>query len=231
MSDPEFTAFEVFSSLRKGDLIRIARRCGEATENDVANEAWLLARELTKKHNQDPTFYFSDPVGQRTLLGYLFNRFVRYRETKIRNSIRLEWTEVEQPERYDSIVAAASIAKMGDPLRILLAEESPKKGYEPSPHDTETGAYLRLLELHGGSMRALAESLNISLSHCYRRRRRAREICKVQQPLFNGTAHDDRSPLGSWRQPRLNLNSTPKGGKATPQSYSTELPFTKSDHR
>jgi hypothetical protein len=67
------------------------------------------------------------------------------------------------------------------------------------PHDTESGAYLHLLEQHHGSIQELADSLLISVSYCYHRRKRALERCKVQCLLFSGTSHDSNLPLRGWR--------------------------------
>lgn len=200
MLDPRLAAFLEFTRQHESDLRRIARRCREATHEDVQNQAWLLADSLAKKHGQDLALYFSDPSFRATLVAHLVNHFVHFRERKIRNSLRLEQTEAHERDRYDSIVAAASIGRGGDPLFLLLAEESSREAFQPSPHDTESGAYLHLLEANGQSMRRLADSLMISVSYCYRRRRRARELCAVQHSLLVGLAHEESLPLRAWRR-------------------------------
>jgi hypothetical protein len=201
VADPRYTAFKQFLALRCKDIQRIASHTrNEYTVADVENEAWLIASDLVG--DEDFTAHFLNPEFQGTLLRYLYQQLVKYKERKFRNPVRLDQKDDDGPDQYD-LLGGAGNNDTPDPLAILIAsEDAPPGNDEPNPHDTQAGAYVHLLRRHKGSIRDLAEYLRISVSHCYRCIARARELARYQSALSFSMARDDMR-IRRWRNFRV----------------------------
>ena len=203
MIDRGDLAFREFVALRATAICRIARRTrGEFSILDVQGEAWLLAHELAG--TDGITAFLALEVNQDKLLGYLYKRLVCYRECKIRHAVRLDQQEDDSPDKYD-VLCRPGVGELADPLEILQTAESPPPGNEvPGPYDSPAAAFVHLLSRHGGSMRAVANYLRISVSHCYRRCAKARHLAEFQRsiPIHTGSAGGDL-PLRPWRSFQL----------------------------
>ena len=204
MEDPWYAAFKRFITLRDKDIRRIASHTrGEYTVSDVQNEGWLIACDLAGTEDMMVTT-LAGPEFQETVLGHLYQRLVRYGDRKVRHAVRLDQKDQDGPDKYDLLDEAGG-AELLDPLATLMAQEAkPPQNDDPSPHDTQAGAFVYLLRRNGRNVRSLADYLLISVSHCYRRIARERHLVEHQCSMAFGTAHDDPGfPLRRWRNFRI----------------------------
>lgn len=205
MIDPRYSPFEQFLIDRDKDIRRIAGRTrSEITAEDVRNEAWIFAVELSQTGNIAAEIVNLE--FQEKVLSHLFQYFVRYTEHNVRNAVRLDQQAYEDgpADRYD-LLDHLSAGGLSDPLSLLLAWESAPSGSgEPDPLHTQAGAYYHLLGRHDGKITTLAEYLQISASHCYRCYGRVRQLAEAQWSMaFAPAANATEPPLKPWRKFRV----------------------------
>ena len=86
ISDP----FTDFTRSRASDLRRIANQTrGEQTFGDICNEAWLIVTEIHEKRGITPDLY--SKIDQDEILGWLYNKVVKFADKSIRESPRESW--------------------------------------------------------------------------------------------------------------------------------------------
>lgn len=187
--------------LRNRDIRRIASHTrGEYSPLDVEHEAWLLACDLAGVG--DVVAALANPEFQDTLLRYLYQNLVRYRERKIRTAVRLDQEDEDSPDKYD-LISASNVDNTCNPLETLIASESSTLHSEQACSlDSVAGAYVFLLQRHGGNMRTLADYLSISVSHCYRCCAKARHLAVNQHPIPYGAMGGTESSVRPWRKYR-----------------------------
>src|SRR5687768_10095389 len=104
-----YIAFQDFVKEHSSDLRRIADQTrGEMSFDDIQQEAWILAVELSEK--RAGAFDLTDPDDQGDLRRWLHNRYVKYTEKKVRNRFKLkdDRREDEDDEKSTpSTIAAA----------------------------------------------------------------------------------------------------------------------------
>jgi hypothetical protein len=201
MQDLRLIAFQSFIRQCDPDLKRIASHTRrEFGVEDLQNESWVIAQRLAQKNQIEITLYFTDRAHQRTLLSHLYNSVVKFRESKIRNAVRLDQADADERDKYDTMLGAAE-PEICEPSSLLAREAESING---DPDDgTVASGYLYLLRQADGSKEVLAETLMISrsyLDHCLTR---AIIFAKYQHCLFSGAAHDERQPLRGWRKFRI----------------------------
>ena len=201
MQDLTLIAFQSFIRQHDVALRRIASHSrGEFSVEDIQNEAWIIGQLLAQKYEMEVTPYFTDHIHQKTLLSHLYNHIVKFRESKIRNAVRLDQTDADEPDKYETMLGAAD-PEMWEPSALLVRERPSK--YDNPDDGTVASGYLYLLRQLNGSKRALAEMLKISrsyLDHCLAR---AVVLAQHQLCLFDEAAHDERQPLRGWRKFRI----------------------------
>jgi DNA-directed RNA polymerase specialized sigma24 family protein len=201
MSLGSFESFLRFTAAKSKRIRAVARATmGEYSEEDVTNEAWLMAFEVAEKLGVPVDF--DDESFQQNLIAFLYQELVRYSETTVRHALKLDRPIHGEAVSIDDHPAMRQLAssEYSDPLHHLIELEAAEEDREPSPHESRAGAYVRLLEHCGYSMHKVAYSLLISLSYCYRRLNEARLMCERQLVLPQGISGTDDSFIpGPWR--------------------------------
>jgi hypothetical protein len=194
-------SFGTFIGDRKADLARIARATrGEHSVGDVANEAWVLAIELSERHSNAADF--CDPQFQSLLLSHLFQRLVRFTELNVRHGVRLDHP-ANGSDGEGSHPLIDRLADTGeDPLQsaITAHERAHRAAHEPNEFSL-AAAYLTLLRRFDNRMRSLAGHLLISLSHAYRCCEKARWLAAHQRSVAWAPA-DPSAAVRPWRTGR-----------------------------
>lgn len=196
-------AFDQFVARHKGALKRIARATkGEQQYDDVVQEAWLMARNMTARTGVAGDFL--DRAFLKVLLSHLYQKLVRYTDLKFRYATRLDHSS--NPDTGEDAVHPLMNKLVGDggrdPLSYLQAlEDVPDPALYSQHIHSLAGAYLALLNRLGNHMRAVAWHLLISLSYAYRCHARARWFAIHQLPLTLPMDDADFG-LGPWRRSR-----------------------------
>ena len=193
--------FELFVHRNEQALKRIARATrGEHDFGDVANEAWLMAEAIASRTGRPSDF--ADPAFQDLLIRHLYQALVRYTELNVRHAVRLDHAATCDEESDTHWLANRLTSDEGrDPLSHLLASEEPVVVYGEH-HPSLAGAWVKLLWMNGGQIRAVAQKLLISVSHTYRCHAKAVHLAKAQHPIpfsFEGR----ETHLGPWRRYRI----------------------------
>lgn len=195
-------AFDQFVVHHKNALERIARATrSEHQYNDVVQEAWIMAREMTAAGGVAD---FLDPAFPKMLLSHLYQKLVRYTELNVRHATRLDHSgNSDAGEGATHPLNDKLVGDHGrDPLSYLqAAEDAPDPSLHQQHLHSLAGAYLTLLNRLGNRMHAVAGHLLISLSYTYRCYARARWFAARQIPLTLTVADAD-FVLGPWRRTR-----------------------------
>lgn len=199
-------SYSEFLKQRAEDLQRIARGTkGEMSLDDVKQEAWLLASELCQKRGKE--FDFLDIEEQEELLGRLYNRCVRHKETKLRKAISIHRYEDDEDRGK---LPHEPISPRGNPLdQLIAAEDASQRDPQKYFGYSQASAYVFLIVRFGGVPR-LAEYLATSNSAVRQRFSRARESAQLQPSLFDLTERlnpDFDPPPGSRYPPLLETES------------------------
>jgi hypothetical protein len=163
---------------------------------------WIFACRLSPGGDIEQEIV--DPAFQDKILSYLYQHFVHYTERNVRHAVRLD-KPVHEDGRADGYDLLDDLSSDGlsDPLQLLIARESvpPAGAREPDPLETQAGAYCHLLGRHGGTIRALAGYLQISVSHCHRCYAKVRRQAESQRSMALLPAeYGTEPPLKPWRK-------------------------------
>lgn len=118
------TPLEIFYRDCIKDLKRIAGETrGDASIDDLKNEAWIIARRLEVKGSP---LDLSSPDGQDSMLGKLYGKFVMPMKTCIGFALRLDkdWDKSDEdagPRLGDTVAGP----ELSDPARALEERETP----------------------------------------------------------------------------------------------------------
>ena len=199
----------------KPKLALIARHTrGEYNIEDVRNEAWLLLHELRQKRQAVDLACSAD---RNKLLSYLYQKLVRYTETRIRFASRLEAdsSEDDAVAARDRIAERLAAPEEMDPLRVLLAFESARDNpMEPPSHESPASALVVLLRAFDNNMTRLADYLLISVSHSYRCYAKAKRLAIFQRPLRAPiSATEEQLIPRPWRRFRIRERRVQDEGK------------------
>lgn len=205
MSDAEEAEFQRFLAEHRSWLALISRHTkGELSVGDVSSEAWILWCELRQKGRRIELGQVDD---DRLLLKYLYQKLVRYTDTKVRFAERLEHNAFGDDGSVDGTRLADRLADDAslEPLQALLAHEALRERLpEPPSHESPASALIALLRAFDNRMPKLADYLLISLSHCYRCYAKARRWAVHQHPLRAPVhASDDQLIPRPWRRFRM----------------------------
>jgi hypothetical protein len=205
MGDDEEAGFQRFLAEHRSWLALISRHTnGEFSVGDVSSEAWLLWRELWPKGKRLDLGHVDDA---RLLLKYLYQKLVRYTDTKVRFAERLEQNAFGDDDGVDATRLADRLVDDSalDPLQALLNQEGLQQRLpEPPSHESPASALIALLQAFDNRMSKLADYLLISLSHCYRCHAKARRWAIHQHPLRAPVrARDERMTPRPWRKFRI----------------------------
>ena len=195
-------AFAAFIERHDKPLREIARFSkGEATVDDVRNEAYVQAFELAVQRGSD--FGFDIEADATQLLQHLRRHFDRAGR-RARMTRHLEQPLGSEP---DSCTLADLVpADEGDhPRSLLEAMEEPAPPERPDPYHSETAAWRWLVERFDRRMSDIAAFLLISTSWCGVRRRRARHRAQTQWQLPHRmlVGQDDADAIQPWRKFKL----------------------------
>ncbi len=182
MSPTEYEAFQPFASRHRRDLARIARAThGDYAEEDLPNEAWLLAHQLA---DQGPPINWSDAQDIDRLLRCLYNRLVKYQEKNTRHALRLDHAPAGCDGDHHP-VADRLIARDGhDPLDVLIAAESAQDDHKLVERSHSlAAAYARLVRHFRNDVQAIAQYLLISPSWTYQRLQKVQALTERQLPI------------------------------------------------
>lgn len=176
---------------------RIARHSqGESRLEDVQNEIWLVAKELSSK--RPPPIDFLNPKDQKLLIAHTYQKLVRYCETSVRYAARIDNTDDEGDQlNYDNWLTNGDIE---DPLNQIIVE--PNRPAETFEHLSLGAAWVSVLDRCNNQMTSVAYFLKLSLSHSYHCFNQALRITRWQHqlPLYL----PDNAPLNPqpWRRYR-----------------------------
>lgn len=205
MSDTPVRGFESFLERHSPDLARIARASrGEWQVDDVRNQAWLLAFDLGRKHDQP--LDLDNPDDALLLIRHLYNHCVKYGETVVRYARQLDHSDDRDDDRGQHWLKDRLIADEGEhPLSLLEAMESATpEPDDPDAYHSAAAAWIRLLQRFDQRMGHIAEFLLISVSWCYACRRQAHHQAVTQWPLPHGLLIGiDETALRPWRRFKL----------------------------
>lgn len=153
---------------------------GEHHYDDVVQEAWVTAKRF--EDAQGSAVDSLDRTFLKTLLSHLFQKLVRYTETRVRQAIRLDQVSNaanEFGEAHD--LMNRLVGEDGrDPLWYLqAAEEVSGTTIRCGQAHALAGAYVVLLNQLNNYMHALARHLLMSVSHAYRWPRPGAAACGV----------------------------------------------------
>ena len=193
--------FSRFITERRGDLKRIARHTrGEHSDDDVVNEAWLMAETLSERFGL--AIDYLDVQFQELLLSHLYQQLVRYAERNVRHAIRLDHG-ADAHEVSHPLAKRLSGDESREPLSVMLSsEEHSASTSHPNLHHSLASAYLTLLRHCDNRMRRVARHLLISLSYAYRCCANARQTTTRQHALELAPPAAI-SALRPWRHQRL----------------------------
>jgi len=158
--------FAAFVEQQRADLKRVARHTqGECSEQDVINEAWLLAATWGDE-GREP-LDLAAPDDRTLLISYLYQKLVRYTDVNVRHAVRLD--HAPSGEEGGHPLLARLSADGQDPLSFLqLREEAPLPPGEGELKYSVASTYLVMLQHHNFRVPALARFLRLSISHTYR---------------------------------------------------------------
>lgn len=205
-------AFSDFIRLRRSDLRRIACQTrGESTFEDVCSEAYVIACDIKEK--QGCALDLKAQEDQELLLGWLYNKLVKFVEKNVRYAVKLDkFWDTEESELWahalERFLAAPATA---DPLIQICEKESAIDHLSLIQHSySQTTAYLILLNRFNWSLELLANHLQVMTLTVRKRILASSLLIKIQPSLFDGIAHiaSDFIPLVARKQtPRINAIS------------------------
>ncbi|MBT2748644.1 MULTISPECIES: hypothetical protein [unclassified Lysobacter] len=179
--------FHHFVQLRKSDLKRIARGTnGELDYDDLVQEAWLVALEISTKRAQP--FRFLNPDDQDTLLAWLHSRLVKYANKVVRFAVKLGNGDDEDRETLGAMLTRMLSAPIeSDPqMRLLAAEGRNELLAKIQRSYSQAAAYALLLVRLDWDFEGLAALLWIQTATVKDRIKRIGLIARVQSSLFDG---------------------------------------------
>ena len=188
-TNPPFT-LEEFNALHTAispDLLRIAYRTkGEYTFEDMRGEAWEEADRMLTSGIDDS---ISSPEFAKKIIKRLRTRLVKWSSKIVRHAIRIDADSDEDSDRFywvDSAIASAE----SDPV-VQLVEREETQALEQAQEKrlkssySEVVAYFRLLENFNSDREAIAEHLGLSWHWIWRKIKRATDLERQQDSLFD----------------------------------------------
>jgi DNA-directed RNA polymerase specialized sigma24 family protein len=180
--------FMSFLATRRGDLRRIASRTsGEYAFDDVVAEAWLLANEMVRRRGFPLDFGLADD--QEALLGWLFNKVVRYAEKSVRFAVRLDrdWDSEDNEGAANALARLLSAPEHFDPLVQLQIEESRFEPLQLAARSySEASAWIILLCRVDWDIDDLADDVRLTAPTVRRRLLICGARLTFQPSLFDG---------------------------------------------
>ncbi|HDS1578253.1 TPA: hypothetical protein QEL15_000272 [Stenotrophomonas maltophilia] len=158
--------FAAFVEQRRADLKRVARHTrGECREEDVINEAWLLAATWEEAGRE--SLDLAAPDDRSLLISHLYQKLVRYTDVNVRHAVRLDHAPGGE-EGSHPLLERLSVDGQ-DPLSVLQrCEQAPSLPGEGELKYSVASTYLLMLQHHNFRVSALARFLRLSVSHTYR---------------------------------------------------------------
>lgn len=188
MADNGLDGIGRFLRERSADLQRIVRHArGDVELGDVQNEAWLVATDLQRRRGYP--IDFSDSTDQESVLGRLYNRFVKYAEKHFRYAVKLDvdWDKEESTALgavLARILTAPASASPDD--RIQKQQEGKDVLAAVQRSYSEAAAYVLLLMRFDWDASELAGHLRIAIATLRMKLKLAGIKVKVQPSLFDG---------------------------------------------
>jgi hypothetical protein len=145
----------------------------------------------------------------RTLLiSYLYQKLVRYTDTRIRYAERFEQSSLydEDPDHGSLVDRLPSDPSWEPPEQLSMEEEAdaPRAARLPPSHESPASAFVLRLREFDNRMPRLADYLLISVSHCYRCYAKARRLAIHQRPLRTPMlANEEQIVPRPWRRFRV----------------------------
>lgn len=165
------------------DLRRIARAsCGEYTEDDARNEAYILAFEIGEQ--RDKSIDFESAIDRDLVLGALCIKLVKRSDWRLKRAVRIDASDDDEDSTRRVLELPANPSS--DPLNSLIAREDMKsieKALESS--FSQLQAYVVIFVRFDNSRSAICSYLLIHDSTLRRRFKRAEEIVRRQASLFD----------------------------------------------
>lgn len=189
---------EIFFRDCLGALKRIARQSkGEASVDDLMQEAWVIANELAVAgHPMD----LASPADQDSMLGKLYGRFVRQMRTCIGLALRLDknW-DIGDDEAGPRLSDKLHADELSNPLKLLEKREEvglDELDVARQRSYSQATAYAICLA-RWSSVASLATYLCITLGTLSGRLRHWRTWVERQPSLFDGIEQiaEDFTPL------------------------------------
>lgn len=198
---PWHETFARFAAARKRKFRQIsAATQGEATADDVENEAFILAAELTSKGT---VLDLDNLQHQDLLIAHLYQRLVRYTEVHVRHAVRLDHSPDGEEDQAHPLMNRLAADEHFDPAMAIIRDEAAlPMAPDPEPHESLAAAYVHLLRRFDNRMKDVADHLLISLSYCYRRCSHAKVLAVHQWPL-PAPAKVTAFVPSAWRRFRL----------------------------
>jgi len=182
-------SFQLFKVSRRADLRRIARgSCGDYTEDDVGNEAWLIAHAIDRKRGYPVNF--SNDADQELVLSWLYNKLVKFSEKNVRYAVRLDrdWDSDDSEYAGSFLEKLLATPDQLDPLFLVQAaqeEDSDSVLGLIRYSYSQCAAYLILLNRFEWDIEVLADHLRVVVSTVNTRLTAAGIHLKHQPSLFD----------------------------------------------
>lgn len=179
-----FEFFQSFVNKMKAGFQRIAKAArNEVTDDDVQQDAWLVAYEIGEKRGREVDF--SDPKDQDLIMGALYVRNVKRGDWKMRKSVRID----QEPEGDDAALKWSDrlpAQPSSDPLIELLLRESAANEEEMLASSySQAAAYVMVFVHFKNDRQAACTYLVISAGTLAKRVTTAADTVKTQPSLFD----------------------------------------------
>jgi hypothetical protein len=176
--------FEEFLKKMASSFRRIAKATKhEVTEEDLKNDAWLLAHDIGKRRGQ--AINFSDPADQDMVIRFLHFKNVKRGDWKLRKAIRID-EESDDDENMPSWSEKLAAHESSDPLISILFRESAFNAETMFSNSySQAVAYVRTFEYFKNNRKATCAHLAIAENTLAKRVTFAAKTVRVQPSLFD----------------------------------------------
>jgi len=194
-----------FWAAMQEEFAKVARYTrGDYKLESVQAEAWLIIADLRE---QGVELDLSCPEHQQMVWHLVRKKVNEYLVSGriLRYAARLDHALGDDPDSSGTLADTVASADSWEPLpELLRAEEPVKPEIQYSVSSSLAAAYVHLLRRLDNDMGRLAAYLLISLSHCYRCCKRARDLAEFQNVLPDPVSVDGVESLPRpWRAFRV----------------------------
>jgi hypothetical protein len=184
---PLLSSFNEFLSSREKALRKIIyNTSGYMTLDEIQSEAWLVTADIECRRGYEVDFTNHDD--QETILGWLYNKLVKFEEKQIRYALKLDkdWDSDDGDRGVNVLTRVLTAPSESDPLVWLQQKEDMIDFSEMIRYSySEASAYALLLIRFDGSVKGLAAHLLIVVDTLRRRLKLSGVRAKIQPSLFD----------------------------------------------